>query len=150
MGIQPFEDLPLVMQRRSAEVVRLVTGIAQEAIVQAGGYAAMGTPVDEGVARSNWIPSKNGRIEHVIPAYAPGSHLGQTEQANLQAVIAAHRKVAESFNALGDTTLHSTNSVEYIGVLNYTDYSAQAEPGFFERAIPYAAQQVRGKWRLAP
>lgn len=150
MATRPFEDLPLMLRERRAEIVRLVTGIVQEASVVAAHYVASETPVDKGTARSNWIPSKNVRVEEVIPAYAPGDHLGQTETANLEAVVAATRKVAETFNAELDTSIHVTNSLDYIGTLNYTDYSAQAEPGFFERAIPEAARSVRGKWRLKP
>ena len=150
MGVHPFSALPRVIDDRTKETMRMVTGIAQEAYMQAVGYAALGTPVDEGVARSNWIPSKNASVRQVIPAFAPGEHLGQTETANLGAVIAATRRVSESFDALKDQSLHSTNSVDYILRLNYTDHSAQAEPGFFDRAIPYAVQKVRGKWRLKP
>ncbi len=150
MGVHPFADLPRVLDERTKEMVRLVTGIAQEAYMQAVGYAALGTPVDEGVARSNWIPSKNAPVNVVRPAFAPGTHLGQTERANLDAVIADTRRVSESFDALTDQSLHSTNSVDYILRLNYTDHSPQAEPGFFDRAIPFAVQKVRGKWRLAP
>lgn len=149
MGYHLFENLPAVLRQRTDEMVRLVTGIVQEATVQAGFYVAQQTPVDEGVARSNWIASKNARVEQVIPAYAPGERLGQPESANLTAVMAQHKAVADSFDAKADTSTHITNSVDYIGVLNYTDYSAQADPGFFERALPFAADKVRGKWRLA-
>lgn len=151
MGVHNFDDLPAVLAGRSREVARLVTGIAQEAIVQAGFYVASETPVDKGVARSNWIASKNERVEEVIPAYVPGEHLGIHEGANLQAAHEQHKKIAEGFDVSnGDESLHITNSTDYIDTLNSTDYSAQADPGFFERALPYAATQINGKWKLAP
>lgn len=150
MGVHPFEDLPKVMDERTKETVRLVTGIAQEAARQAGFYAAFGTPVDSGVARSNWIASLNNRTELVIPAYAPGTKLGQAEGANLQAVMEQHERVAAGFDAAKDSSIHITNSVDYIGLLNETDHSPQADPGFFDRAIGYAVSKIRGKWRLKP
>lgn len=150
MGVHPFADLPKVMGERTKETLRLVTGIAQEAIKQAGFYVALGTPVDSGDARSNWIASKNARIVAQIPAYAPGIKLGQTETANLQGAMNQHENVAASFNAEKDISLHITNSLPYIDRLNSTDHSAQADPGFFERALPYAQSKIKGKWRLKP
>jgi hypothetical protein len=149
MGVHKFEDLASVLAGRAKEVARLTNGIAQEAIVQAGHYVCSETPVDKGVARSNWIASKNERVEAQIPAYAPGEKLGNVEAANLEAASAQHRAVAETFDVeAGDTTLHITNSLPYIDILNSTDYSPQADPGFFERALPYASTKLRGMWKL--
>lgn len=148
MGVHPFEDLPKVLHDRTAEALKLVTGIAQEATRQAGAYVASETPVDKGVARSNWIATIDKPAEGTIPAYAPGSHLGIGEEANLRAAMNQHDQVTAQFDAAKNTSLHVTNNVDYIGELNYTDHSAQASPGFFERAIPFAVSKIRGMWKL--
>lgn len=48
-----------------------------------------GTPVDEGVARSNWRVSLGNPTRSVIPAYSPGRHLGIDERTNAAATIQA-------------------------------------------------------------
>lgn len=150
MGVHPFADLPKVLHDRTAEALKLVTGIAQEVTRHAGAYVASETPVDKGVARSNWVASIDHRAEGMIPAYAPGSHLGIGEEANLRAAMNQHNLVTAQFDASRNSTLHVTNNTDYIGELNYTDHSPQATPGFFERAFPYAITKVRGMWRLKP
>ena len=40
------------------------------------------------------------------------------------------------------------NNVEYIALLNSDKPSKQTEPGFFERAVEAAAQDVSGVWTL--
>lgn len=47
----------------------------------------LGTPVDKGVARSNWRVSLVNPTRSIIPAYAPGKGLGIGERANARAAI---------------------------------------------------------------
>ena len=115
------------------------------------------TPVDEGVARSNWQvesgPSKVSRR----PAYAPGRHLGISETRNAAAAIAAaFAKIdraptiyqldnffeAGIMEAAGGVTFHVSNPVPWINPLD-EGHSRQQAAGFVQRAIQAARIAVR-------
>ena len=87
-----------------------------------------GTPVDKGVARSNWRVSIGAQTYAKIPAYAPGRHLGIAERANANATIeVGFRKIDElrpgRGNPLG-SSLYITNNAPYIERLE-AGYSPQ-------------------------
>ena len=94
--------------------------------------AASGTPVDKGVARSNWRISIGARTFSVIPAYSPGNKLGIGERANLNAVLAAGRAKLLGLK-LGQSVI-LTNNVDYIDDLN------AGSPGGFVEAAGVAAR----------
>lgn len=94
-----------------------------------------GTPVDKGVARSNWLISIGFEIDAVIPARVPGRHLGIDETANAQATIEAGLGVLMSALTPGNEgQIFIQNNVPYIDKLN-EGYSGQAPSGFVESAI---------------
>lgn len=70
------------------------------------------------------------------------------ETANLDAVRAQHSQAAHEFDAHEHTSLHVTNNVPYIMRLN-EGWSAQTEPGFFERALQIAVNAIRGSWKIS-
>lgn len=70
------------IENNSAVLTRRVAKRALKSLV-------LGTPVDKGVARSNWRVSIGGEPTAIIPAYVPGKNLGIGERANARAAIAA-------------------------------------------------------------
>lgn len=117
---------------RSDQLVRKVALAADQAVV-------MGTPVDTGRARSNWIAAIGGPASATIDAYAPGES-GSTEAANTQAAIDQAESVIRGYN-YGEE-IHLTNNLPYIQRLN-DGYSAQAPANFVEQAVAEAAQVVQ-------
>lgn len=70
----------LRMENNAVELTKRVAKRALRNLVE-------GTPVDKGVARSNWRASIYNPTRAVIPAYAPGRYLGRGERANARAAI---------------------------------------------------------------
>jgi len=107
--------------------IKLLKRVAKRVLVG----LVKGTPVDKGVARSNWIVSTYNPIRAVIPAYFPGKKLGRGERFNARAAIAAG--VAQinllrvgSALGIGQTSqaVFITNSIPYLGRLR-AGYSSQ-------------------------
>lgn len=132
--VRPFEDLPIVMRKRAKELSDGVTKAVQRVATVVDREVVLGTPVDKGPARSNWVGTLNSPFKGVIPAYAPGKKLGLGEQANAEAAIAQGARAIRLFNVLRDKSLHFTNNVGYIGDLN-DGSSAQAPKMFVQKAI---------------
>ena len=97
---------------------------------------AGGTPVDKGVARSNYRVSKGSRTFAIIPAYSPGKDLGIGEQANLRAVLAQGRAALSDLKP--GQAAFITNNVPYIEQLN--NGSSKQSPGGFLEAGAAAAR----------
>jgi hypothetical protein len=99
------------------------------------------TPVDKGVARSNWRVTIGNQATAKIPAYFPGRHLGLSERANANAAIATGFAKIDQLrpgrgNPLG-SALYIRNNVPYIERLN-AGYSAQAGAGWVNDAVANA------------
>lgn len=94
--------------------------------------AVTSTPVDTGMARSNWIVSVGNPVRSTINPYSPGRRLGIGETQNATAAI------AQATNALRgnvyDVNIYLANNVYYIGQLN-SGTSTQMTGRFLERAI---------------
>ncbi len=90
-----------------------------------------GTPVDEGVARSNWIPNIGIAVTRVRPAFTPGSK-GSTGAANTAAALSEGQSVIRRFGS--EQELHITNNLPYIVPLNEGS-SAQAPAGFVQDGV---------------
>ena len=91
----------------------------------------VGTPVDEGRARSNWNVANGGVDETVRDTAVPGS-MGSTGDANTAAAIARGRNIIARHRR--GQSIHITNNLPYIEALN-NGSSAQAPAGFVEEAI---------------
>jgi hypothetical protein len=96
----------------------------------------LGTPVDTGWARANWIPSINE------PALMDARVKDPTPEQ-----VAARQAIAEGgLNDLLAWRLESgpifdSNNVEYIGVLN-AGHSPQSPPGFVQNALEKAVRET--------
>lgn len=135
-SLNDFSRRITVRGRQVAEntdrLVRKVALAADQAVV-------MGTPVDTGRARSNWIAQIGSAPSGTIDAYAPGD-AGSTAGANTQAAIDQAESVISGYNS--GEEIHITNNLPYIQRLN-DGYSAQAPANFVEQAVVEAAQVVQ-------
>jgi len=115
------------------------------------------TPVDRGVARSNWQVATGASLASVRPAFAPGRRLGLGETRNAAAAIAdafarIDRAPSAGFlqrflnagiaEAAGGTSFYVSNPVYYIEALDQ-GHSKQQAAGWVRRAIDQARIEVR-------
>lgn len=100
---------------------------------------AMTTPIDTGLAVSNYIISINVPTGEVIRAHVPGSKRS-TAQANINATITAGTAVINT--ALPGQTICLTNLVDYISDLD-RGTSTQAPAGMSATAFLNAKNVIR-------
>ena len=135
-SLSDFSRRITVQGRRIAEntdrLVRRVALAADQAVV-------MGTPVDTGRARSNWIAQIGSAPSGTVEPYAPGE-AGSTTGANSQAAMDQAEAVISGYN--NGQEIHITNNLPYIQRLN-DGYSAQAPANFVEQAVAEAARVVQ-------
>lgn len=99
------------------------------------------TPVDRGIARSNWIVSIGAPVEFSRLAFAPGFQLGVNESANATAAFNDALAVL-SRNIPDGVPVFIVNNVSYIGVLN-NGSSQQAPANFVQISIMGGISAVR-------
>lgn len=116
---KPFSALSGILDQRLRQFKRGVEQIAREGAEAAGMGAVRSTPVDTGLARSNWRGSVGAPADGTVPAYAPGSKLGLSEVGNAVGAEGQQRIVIRSWDANKGTPLFITNSVEYAAALNF-------------------------------
>jgi len=134
-SLSEFSRRIIIIARRAEqgadELVRKVALAADQAVV-------MGTPVDTGRARSNWIVSLGVPATGTIDAYAPGE-ARSTEAANTQAALDQGEAVISRYTGGEGTSIHITNNLPYIQRLN-DGYSAQAPANFVEQGVQEAVE----------
>lgn len=100
------------------------------------------TPVDTGLARSNWTPELDRAFEGLFPARAPGKD-GSTGEENAAATIEAGVPTIEAFDIKKNESIHVTNNAGHIRALN-DGHSKQAPAGFVQIAVMDGLATVRG------
>jgi len=100
------------------------------------------TPVDTGMARSNWTPELDRAFEGLFPARVPGEK-GSTAEENAAATIEAGEPVIEAFDIAANREIHITNNAPHIQPLN-DGHSKQAPAGFVQMAVIEGLATVRG------
>jgi hypothetical protein len=90
------------------------------------------TPVDKGVARSNWQALLGDYSADKVPAFAPGNHLGLAETANADAAIQAANSAID--RAAPGEDIVVLNNVDYIETLN-NGSSTQMAANFVQKGI---------------
>lgn len=122
---------------RADRLTRQVALAADQAVV-------VGTPVDTGRARSNWIAQIGSRAPSAIEPYAPGE-LGSTKAQNTQAALDQAEGVIRGYMGGKGLAIYISNNVPYIQKLN-DGSSAQAPANFVETAVMQAVAVIsRGK-----
>ncbi len=71
------------------------------------------TPVDTGMARSNWTPELDRAFEGLFPARVPGEK-GSTAEENAAATIEAGTPTIEAFDIAANREIHITNNAPHI------------------------------------
>lgn len=153
---QPFANLPFILSKRQAEVVRLVAGLVQKAATAGGVYLVEQTPVKRGVARSNWVASVGQRFSAVIPAYAPYPELDNrpaplarfTETANASPAKNQHKSAVEGFNPRRANVVYIQNNAGHISLLNQGHSLQNPRPDWFKDSPEVAKLAIKGSWRL--
>jgi len=120
------------MKRRANNVPRESNRVKRTAALAIDQALVLGTPVDTGTARSNWVVSLDGSYENIREAYSPleGGDISETE--NAQAAIAQGQAVIAQ--AKSEQEIHLTNNLPYIVPLN-EGHSAQVPAAFVEEAV---------------
>lgn len=131
----PLDQVAKKLGERADSFVR---SVAMETFAR----VIMRTPVDTGRARANWVVSYGEPRERVITMTDPGG-------AN---AVTAMQKAVMSFPAIG--TIWMTNSLPYIGVLEYGGYpnppkaGTKSEGGFSKQApagmVRITVEEVNG------
>lgn len=127
------------MRLRSLQVERGVDKIVKMTALAVDQAVVLGTPVDEGRARSNWIASIGSPVSETREPYSPGSKLGLGESGNASAAIAQGTEVIRA--SPPNTPIFITNNLSYIAKLN-NGSSRQAPKNFVNNAVKQGAQQV--------
>jgi hypothetical protein len=125
---------------KAAELQREVAMTVHENLVY-------GTPVDTGLARSNWLMSIGKSRTDVIPQYSYGNFLGISETKNAVQAITQAITALQSHKPGQD--IYDTNNVHYIETLG-RGHSRQASAGWIPLAIQAGLEAVRTKRLLGP
>lgn len=140
---RPFEELPNIMERYARGTGQAIDVLIRDLATKAGRAAVENTRVDTGLARSNWRASLDVPAVGVIPPYAPGSKLGIGEGANAAGAINQQQSVIRAFTTKRNKSIHLTNNVDYIGVLN--NGGPNVSPAMMaQRAVQEAQARARG------
>jgi hypothetical protein len=134
-------DFSRRIRRRGRQIEANANLIKRKVALIADRELVLGTPVDTGRARSNWLVSLQSPISDAREPYFPGSRLGRGERANAQAAI--DQAMSKIGVAAPGQTIFIANNVKYIGLLN-EGWSAQAPAGFVQSAIMRAVNSVQG------
>lgn len=117
---------------RAEDIATNVNTAVRKAALAVDQALVLGTPVDTGLARSNWLVALGSPTRKTIAPYAPGNKLGLTEQANAAMALA---QAAGTVNGRkNEQDIWITNNIPYIGSLNEGS-SLQAPANFVELAI---------------
>jgi hypothetical protein len=106
------------MDKLGFRISKGVTALAKDVAKGIGATVVDTTPVDTGLARSNWRATLNAPASGVIPPYSPGNHLGISESANAGGAKAQQKQAIERFDASKHRSIFITNNVRYIGSLD--------------------------------
>ena len=145
MAKNSFRKFAINMRTRGAAVERNSGRLTRETANVIAGTVVTSTPADVGTAKSNWQAGVNNRPTGTIPAYSPGSK-GSSAGINERAAIDRARTIIASYKP--GNTVHLTNNLPYIGLLN-DGYSAQAPAGFVERALLAGKEFLRRRRKLS-
>lgn len=134
-----FAQFSRRMDFRSDEIGRGVNTLVRKIALVADQGLVFATPVDKGVARSNWRVSLGAALEDTVDAFAPGENLGSGELANASGAI--QQGLGVIARRLPGQPVFISNNIPYIESLD-NGSSAQAPAGFVEGAVVRAASVV--------
>lgn len=129
------------MRRRANEIGDNATRLVRRVALTVDAAVVLGTPVDTGRAKSNWIVQIGSAPTSVIDAYVPGES-GSTEASNIAAATAQAESVISGYQSGRDWEIYISNNLPYIQALN-DGHSSQAPAQFIEEAVAEAVAAAR-------
>lgn len=118
MPAKPFRDLPKIMARIARRSDRALKRTMHQTALEVDRVAVRETPVDTGLARSNWIATIGAPATGTIPAYAPGKDRGKGERANAGPARAQAAQVIKGWQTNNPNPITLANNVAYITLLD--------------------------------
>ena len=128
------------MKKRANNVPREVNKVKRQVALAVDQAVVLGTPVDTGTARSNWIVTLGAATDQTQGAFSPLSGGDMSERGNAEAAIAQGKAVIAQ--AKPEQDIHITNNLDYIVDLNEGS-SAQAPAAFVEEAVDAGVKVVK-------
>lgn len=122
-------------------VVRETDRIVRRSALAADQAVVIGTPVDTGRAKSNWLVAIDAPARTTIPAYDPGEK-GSTSGSNTSAALAQGRIAIRGYQGGINRAIAISNNLDYIGELN-DGSSRQAPKRFVQKAVQAAVARVK-------
>lgn len=136
-----LDDFANRMSRISVQVEGNVEQAVKDCAVAITRTVINATPVDTGLARSNWTAEMDQAFQKLFPAHVPGEK-GSTASANAEIAIGNAEAVIEQFDIGKNSSIHISNSLPYIRALN-DGHSAQAPSDFVKLAVMDGLATVR-------
>ena len=137
------------IRRRRRQFINATTRHTKQAAKASLKVFVNETPVDKGVARSNWRVGAGGRPTAVIPAYSPypaksrANGQGKAERANANAALAAGRSKINSVRGVPGvgltTAIFIVNNVPYLNKINNRSSSV----GFLQKGFAVASARLK-------
>ena len=135
-----LEEFGRRMRKRGDNVPREVNKVKRLAALAVDQAVVLGTPVDRGTARSNWLVTLDEPTERIQEAYVPLVDGDMSETGNAAAALAQGKAVVVRAKPKQD--IHITNNLDYIMDLNEGS-SAQAPAAFVEEAVDAGVAAAR-------
>lgn len=129
-GLPEFNRRIRLYANKAGELGDVATKAASSAVLR---NLADRTPVDEGIAVSNWQVGLGSAPSGEIAAYSPGSK-GSTASANRSAMLSAGLAKIASYQSGSGQAIHIVNNAKHIGELN-RGHSQQAPADFIQTAV---------------
>ncbi|MCA3632238.1 MAG: HK97 gp10 family phage protein [Methylobacterium sp.] len=142
-----LDDFAKRMARISVRVEENVERAVKDVSREVARAAIEATPVDTGMARSNWQTGLDAAPLGVLPARIPGAK-GSTGDANSAAAMFACEPAIEDFDVTKNREVHITNNAPHIGALN-DGHSKQAPADFARLAVLAGLGKIR-RARILP
>lgn len=138
------------IRKRGSQIENNALNLTKRVAKRALTSLVEGTPVDKGVARSNWRVSLGNPTRSVIPAFAPGRKLGIGERQNARAAIQAgfatinQLRIGAKFGTgQAGTAVFITNAIPYLDRLR-AGHSGQQPNDWVQVALMEAQAEIAG------
>lgn len=147
-----FDDFSKRIDKVAAALQKDIDAFVKSVVVEVATNIAGRTPVDEGVARSNWITSLSGSPRSPIKAYSPyfarrkGGPGGTISEGRNLAAVRQQALVAVSAYK-SDSPIYISNDTDYIAYLNQGT-SRQAPAGFVQAGISIGIKAAISKFKF--
>lgn len=135
-----FKQFAKLMEQRADNIVKNANNVKKQVATVLVETLAYTTPVDEGVAVSNWLVGVNEPRTETIPAHNPGVSRS-TRPENIRATIGNAKAIIDT--VMPGDVVHVSNSVPYIFDLN-RGTSGQAPNGMTKQSIAKAKTIIKG------